>query len=51
MFYNRNWQGVSVEEFIEQVNKYIEWYNSKRIKLSLGAKSPISYRIDLGLMA
>lgn len=51
MFYNRNWQGVSVEDFIEQVNKYIEWYNSKRIKLSLGAKSPIRYRIDLGLMA
>ena len=51
MFYNRNWQGVSVEEFIEQVNEYIEWYNSKRIKLSLWAKSPIRYRIDLGLMA
>lgn len=51
MFYNRNWQGVSLEEFIEQLNKYIEWYNSKRIKLSLGAKSPIRYRIDLGLMA
>lgn len=51
MFYNRNWQGVSVEEFIEQVNEYIEWYNSKRIKLSLGAKRPIRYRIDLGLMA
>ena len=51
MFYNRNWQGVRVEEFIEQVNEYIEWYNSKRIKLSLGAKSPIRYRIDLGLMA
>ena len=51
MFYNRNWQGVSVEEFIEQVNEYIEWYNSKRIKLSLGAKSPIRDRIDLGLMA
>lgn len=51
MFYNRNWQGVSVEQFIEQVNEYIEWYNSKRIKLSLGAKSSIRYRIDLGLMA
>lgn len=51
MFYNRNWQGISVEEFIEQVNECIEWYNSKRIKLSLGAKSPIRYRIDLGLMA
>ena len=25
--------------------------NGKRIKLSLGAKSPIRYRIDLGLMA
>ena len=33
------------------VLKHIEWYNSKRIKLSLGAKGSIRYRIDFGLMA
>ncbi|MGN7963590.1 IS3 family transposase, partial [Brucella sp. 22210] len=28
---------------------YIQWYNEKRIKLSLGSLSPIEYRRSLGL--
>ncbi|MBE5966281.1 MAG: hypothetical protein E7255_04870, partial [Lachnospiraceae bacterium] len=35
--------------FIEELNQYIRWYNEKRIKMSLGAMSPLQYRRSLGL--
>jgi transposase InsO family protein/transposase-like protein len=50
LFYPRNWQGTTVEHFIEALDSYIRWYNEKRIKLSLGALSPIEYRESLGLV-
>ena len=51
MYYNRSWQGVTMEQFIELVNEYIRWYNEKRIKLSLGGLSPVEYRARLRLTA
>ncbi len=51
MFYNRSWQGVTMEQFIELVDEYIRWYNEKRIKLSLGGLSPVQYRARLGFAA
>ena len=48
-YYDRDWSNTSVNEFIEQLNVYIIWYNSKRIKGSLRYKSPIDYRKSLGL--
>ena len=33
----------------KQLNDYIIWYNTKRIKKSLGYMSPIDYRKSLGL--
>ena len=48
-YYHRDWKNTSVEDFIKQLNDYIIWYNSKRIKSSLGYKSPIDYRRSLGL--
>jgi len=51
MFYNRKWTGVSIEEFMEILNEYLYWYNEKRIKMSLGALSPIQYRRSLDLAA
>lgn len=50
MFYNRSWNGVSLEEFIDILDGYLVWYNEKRIKLSLGAMSPLEYRQSLGLV-
>lgn len=47
-YYHRDWRNTSVEDFIKQLNDYIIWYNSKRIKSSLGYKSPIDYRRSLG---
>ena len=37
MFYGRSWVGVSMDDFINEINSYIEWYNTKRIKQSLGS--------------
>ena len=34
----------SVEHFITELKAYIEWYNTKRIKLKLDGMSPVEYR-------
>lgn len=49
MFYNTDWSGVNISEFIDILNTYLQWYNEKRIKKSLGYLSPIEYRHSLGL--
>jgi hypothetical protein len=51
LFYNRNWIGVTMDSFIELLNKYLQWYNTARIKMTLGGKSPVQYRLSLGLVA
>lgn len=51
LFYPRNWQETSIEEFIQIVDSYIRWYNEKRIKVSLGSLSPLEYRASLGIAA
>jgi transposase InsO family protein/transposase-like protein len=49
MFYGRSWLGVSVAEFTHTLDSYLRWHNETRIKMSLGAKSPLEYRQSLGL--
>lgn len=44
MFYQRNWKNITINQFIEQLNTYIHWYNCQRIKFSLGGLSPLQYR-------
>jgi putative transposase len=51
LFYPRDWQGVTIEQFIRTVDAYIRWYNEERIKVSLGSLSPVQYRESLGLLA
>lgn len=51
MYYRRNWVDTTLEEFMRQLDSYIRWYNQHRIKLSLGALSPIEYRQRLGIAA
>lgn len=48
-FYNRSWHNITIEEFCEQLNQYIHWYNEKRIKVSLQGMSPVQYRQSLGI--
>ena len=49
MFYSRPWVGITMEDFLETLDKYLHWYNNKRIKMSLGGMSPVQYRLSLGL--
>ncbi len=51
LFYPRDWLSTSIEEFIAAVDAYIRWYNESRIKASLGLRSPIQYRKNLGIAA
>lgn len=50
MFYARDWRTTSIEQFIELHDEYIRWDIEKRIKCSLGYRSPIEYREILGLV-
>jgi transposase InsO family protein len=50
MFYGCKWAGVTIDQFIAELDKYIKWYAEKRIKLSLGGMSPLDYRRRLGLV-
>ncbi len=49
MYYCRDWAGTTVEGFMHELNSYIQWYNERRIKLSLRAMSPVDYRRHLGI--
>ena len=49
-FNHRSWRGFSYEQFAEELNEYIAWYNETRIKESLGWMSPARYRLSLGLV-
>ena len=51
MFYNKDWPGVNIFEFMQELNDYISWYNEERIKTSLGNLSPVEYRRKLGFAA
>jgi len=50
-FYARQWTGTTMEQFIAELDAYLRWYNESRIKMSLGGRSPIEYRQDLGIAA
>lgn len=43
-FYNRKFK--SINQFRQELDEYINYYNNSRIKLRLNGKSPIQYRMD-----
>ena len=49
MFYGRNWDLYSIEEFIQEVDEYMHWYCKDRIKSTLGGLSPLDYRRSMGV--
>ena len=51
LFYSRNWLSTTIEEFVAALDSYIRWYNEARIKISLGSRSPIEHRRNLGFAA
>lgn len=48
---NEMFLGSSLDDFAQELDDYINWYNRKRIKLSLGGLSPLEYRQHLGFVA
>ena len=40
-FYPRDWRAFTAAQLIDEVDPYIRWYNERRIKMSLGGRSPI----------
>lgn len=49
LFYSRDWLSTSIEEFVAALDAYIRWYNEARIKISLGSRSPVEHRRELGI--
>lgn len=49
-FHGRDFTGVTINKFIEQLDAYTIWYRDKRIKLAFGI-SIMDRRRKLGLMA
>lgn len=43
MIYYEDWTGIHIPEYIDILNKYLIWYNTKRIKISLGNRSLWEY--------
>ena len=50
-FYGCDWDGVTIEEFMDMLDAYLRWYRDVRIKSDLGYMSPRQYRESLGLVA
>ena len=50
-FYYRDWNGVTLDEFMAELDAYLRYYNEERTKESLGWLSPAQYRASLGLAA
>ncbi|MCR5084175.1 MAG: IS3 family transposase, partial [Succinivibrionaceae bacterium] len=44
-FYNHDFKGFSLKDFMAYLDGYLEWYNHSRIKLCLGGMSPVEYRV------
>ena len=48
-FHHRSWAGATFESFSAELAAYVGWYNSDRVKESLGWMSPDEFRRSLGL--
>ena len=44
-------ESTSYEDFINKLRHYIDYYNTKRIKLKLKGMSPVEYRTHLQKIA
>ncbi len=43
-FHNHDWSNCSRNEFINELDRYLIWFKTKRIKQRLGFISPVDYR-------
>ena len=49
IFYGRDWQGWSLDDFMYFLSRYLNWFCYERIKLGFNGKSPMTRRFELGL--
>lgn len=49
LYYDRGWEKQPAADLMSALDDYLHWYKEDRIKMSLGVKSPIQYRLGLGL--
>lgn len=49
MLYGHNWNQYSINEFIQEIDSYIHWYHSDRIKSTLGELNPLDHRRSIGI--
>ena len=49
MFYERDWSDTSLEAFQHELELYLNWFRTERIKMSLGGMSPLDYRRSKGV--
>ena len=47
-YYPRDWGGTTVGEFMDELDRWMEWYRSGRISQRLGWLTPDEYRASLG---
>ena len=45
-FYSRDWRDTTSDEFIVELNKYLEWFKNKRIKKRLNYLSPKQFMLN-----
>ena len=44
----RDWSGTTVGEFMDELDRWMEWFRSGRISQRLGWLTPNEYRLSLG---
>jgi transposase InsO family protein len=44
-FHHRDWSGWTAEEFMAEVDRWVLEHNERRVKQSLGWKTPMEYRM------
>ena len=45
-FYSRDWKETTSDEFIVELNKYLEWFKNKRIKKRLNYLSSKQFMLN-----
>ena len=45
-FYPKNWKYTTSNDFINELEKYLNWFKNKRIKKSLGNLSPKQFMLN-----
>ena len=45
-FYPKDWKYITCDDFIDELEKYLNWFKNKRIKKRLGCLSPKKFMLN-----